>query len=64
VEEIDLVHDRTADSIVRFGPERIVDRALIDLEANLEDMTVISRAGRRGLPINYAIHIHGTPRLS
>lgn len=41
VDEIDLVQDRTADSIVRFEAERALDRALIDLEASL-DMTVVS----------------------
>jgi len=44
VEEIDLVHDRTADSIVRLERERTFDRALTELEASLEDMTVISRS--------------------
>src|SRR6267154_3457117 len=48
VEEIDLVHDRTADSTVRFEHERALDRVLTDLEASLEDMAVISQVGLGG----------------
>lgn len=36
VDEIDLVQDRTADSIVRFEAERALVRALIDLEVSLD----------------------------
>jgi hypothetical protein len=53
VDEIDLVQDRTADSMVRFEAERVLDRALIDLEASLDMMVVSICVGARSL-----IHTH------
>jgi hypothetical protein len=53
VDEIDLVQDRTADSMVRFEAERVLDRALIDLEASLDMMVVSICVGARSL-----IHPH------
>ena len=40
VKEIDLVHERTADSTVRFEPARTFDKALTDLGTGLENMAV------------------------